>query len=300
MFIDKILEKYPYFPNPDAIFKIQNVADYYYEIDPDGNINFVDDVFSHFPPFPNTWFEFKMPPRIRLMGQEKLQLNPSANMPVGAFVRVVKGESLDLLVKKLMLRPPSNFTLPPTAVVTSLFSLIAHKPELIGSRIIFCDNKGAYRGYEISKGLSFAPTSFNNKLLKYISIEGLDYQFPYLWNPILTSLNFLHCKNVVHVENKLEDKLINARQKKNKPYIEKYYTLQIEPMKKILDTEGQARTKGLKYSLHICRGHFKTYDEKALFGKHKGVFWWNVSARGDIVKGVIKKDYEITKVNSNS
>ena len=96
-------------------------------------------------------------------------------------------------------------------------------------------------------------------------------------------------------ENHTPEKLNRANIKRGKPrpYFEKYYTLQIEPMKKILNTEGQAKTLGLKKAFHICRGHFRTYDANPLFGKIKGTFWTPAHTKGDLQRGIIKKDYEI-------
>lgn len=46
--------------------------------------------------------------------------------------------------------------------------------------------------------------------------------------------------------------------------------------------------------LHICRGHFKDYRNGAgLFGKYKGLYWWDEHARGDEEHGVVVKDYEV-------
>lgn len=64
-------------------------------------------------------------------------------------------------------------------------------------------------------------------------------------------------------------------------------------MRQILDTEGEAQSKGLGHALHICRGHFKTFTEASLFGKHTGTYWWESQARGKTARGVVEKDYRI-------
>ena len=45
--------------------------------------------------------------------------------------------------------------------------------------------------------------------------------------------------------------------------------------------------------LHICRGHFKDYRESGLFGKVKGIFWWDQYVRGDLENGAVVKDYNV-------
>jgi len=42
--------------------------------------------------------------------------------------------------------------------------------------------------------------------------------------------------------------------------------------------------------LHAVRGHFKTFDAHALFGKVKGRYWWEQHVRGDAARGVIMHD----------
>ena len=44
-------------------------------------------------------------------------------------------------------------------------------------------------------------------------------------------------------------------------------------------------------SLHLCRGHFKRYIDKPLFGKKFGTYWWQPQMRGETDAGVVVKDY---------
>ena len=73
-----------------------------------------------------------------------------------------------------------------------------------------------------------------------------------------------------------------------------FKTLEIEPMKRILRTEGQSEKTGLRQALHICRGHFKDYSKGGgLFGKYKGLYWWESQVRGSVSEGTIVKDYSV-------
>lgn len=108
--------------------------------------------------------------------------------------------------------------------------------------------------------------------------------------PLLT-ISFMHCKNVTLVE-KAPPKGAGKRNRYG-PRI-RYHVLEIEPMKKILKSEGQSEKTGLKLALHICRGHFKDFSKgKGLFGRHKGMFWWDSQVRGNVSQGVVDKDYSI-------
>jgi hypothetical protein len=112
----------------------------------------------------------------------------------------------------------------------------------------------------------------------------------------------MHCKNVdlMPFEKKIilpkksnSKKKLKDKTRQKKTVMEKYYVLQIEPMKKVLSEEGNIEHEGLERALHICRGHFRTYDEKPLFGKIKGTFWVPQHMRGKAENGIIHKDYDI-------
>jgi hypothetical protein len=54
-------------------------------------------------------------------------------------------------------------------------------------------------------------------------------------------------------------------------------------------------TSSYRYSLHLTRGHFKTYDESnKLLGRHVGTYWWEPHIRGSKDNGIISKDYKVS------
>lgn len=115
--------------------------------------------------------------------------------------------------------------------------------------------------------------------------------------PPMLAISFLHCKNVELVEQEhtfhLDKRASSGRlKKKSKMAKVRYHMLTVEPIRKILATEGQIERHGMQKALHICRGHFKDYREHGLFGKHKGIYWWNQQLRGSQDRGVMIKDYK--------
>ncbi len=123
------------------------------------------------------------------------------------------------------------------------------------------------------------------------------FVLPY-WHTAALAISFLHCKNVVLEEVKPPRKVVHNKSQKRrgvKPYLPvPYKVLVIEPMKRILKSEGQSEQVGAKKSLHICIGHFKHYENgRGLFGKHKGTYWFPQQIRGSKGKGITTKDYEI-------
>jgi hypothetical protein len=116
----------------------------------------------------------------------------------------------------------------------------------------------------------------------------------YLLAPALLTVSFMHCRNVdvhrVEPPAKLSRK---AERRRGRP-LTQYYVLEIEPMRRALEREGQAGSQGLSHALHICRGHFKTYADTApLFGRYTGTYWWASHVRGSVEEGAVEKDYRL-------
>lgn len=105
-------------------------------------------------------------------------------------------------------------------------------------------------------------------------------------------LSFMNCKNVKRIEQAEPRK--ESWHAKEKCPVFRFHTLDINPMKEVLRTEGQSESTGLKRALHICRGHFAHYsEEKPLFGKYAGDFFVPSHVRGSLDQGVVAKDYNV-------
>lgn len=111
--------------------------------------------------------------------------------------------------------------------------------------------------------------------------------------PAFLALSFMHCKNVAQEERLPSRQERRECERRGEPVV-KYRTLQIEPMRKVLATEGGVAHNGIKKALHICRGHFSHYsEEKPLFGKYSGQFWIPAHVRGTAEAGKVVKDYAV-------
>lgn len=112
--------------------------------------------------------------------------------------------------------------------------------------------------------------------------------------PAFLAISFLHCKNVTQIEHIPNKKKSAYHRRFSGHPLTKYYTLEIDPMKKVLHEEGQIESLGLKKALHICRGHFANYTEgKGLFGKYHGQFWIPQHVKGSASQGIVEKDYSV-------
>jgi hypothetical protein len=107
----------------------------------------------------------------------------------------------------------------------------------------------------------------------------------------LLAISFMNCKNTVRVERSQRPPRIKGHNSRA-PAV-KFYTLEIEPMKRVLESEGDVEHNGISNALHICRGHFKDYRERGLFGRQRGLYWWNAQVRGSAERGIVVKDYSV-------
>jgi hypothetical protein len=121
-----------------------------------------------------------------------------------------------------------------------------------------------------------------------------DQLFPLVY-PLLLAISFMHCKNVAQRTEEQPLKLSKKWQKKHGRPLVRYHVLDIDPMRKVLRTEGGLNEHGsIPKALHICRGHFATYTEDApLFGRVTGTFWKPQHVRGSAKAGAVIKDYNV-------
>ncbi len=114
--------------------------------------------------------------------------------------------------------------------------------------------------------------------------------------PFYLCLSFLNCRNVT-LQAVEPDRRINRERRKagRRPFV-RYHTVNIEPIKAVLRTEGGISQHGLRRALHIVRGHFMSYTEdRPLFGRPglHGTFWSPAHVRGSATEGVVVADYAV-------
>jgi hypothetical protein len=110
---------------------------------------------------------------------------------------------------------------------------------------------------------------------------------------VCLALTFMHCKNVTVVDNCPAKPLQKKHLRTSRYPLFTYKTIKIEPAKEVLRSVGNVAENGLAKALHICRGHFKVFDEHPLFGKIQGKFWWPSHVRGSESAGVAVRDYRV-------
>jgi hypothetical protein len=120
-----------------------------------------------------------------------------------------------------------------------------------------------------------------------------------LVKPLLLAISFMHCRNVERVVHHPAPKQNKARVARNLPPFNRFHTLTIGPMQRIIDAaaasyRGLHGRSGIEMALHQARGHFKTYTEaKPLMGHAVGTWFWGATTRGTKARGTVKKNYEV-------
>lgn len=283
------------------VFDIQNVADYYYS----------------FPRREKTWHDTDFPKVAPPFKDYFMEFRPRKNWPQGGAIGSltafgVLSHAYDLQSNdpkpyrqdKLSYFPNARWIVINTIFIedhkysirawTQLISAVQPNGDMVRSP---GEDPNPYKNF---RG-GFLPALLDHDLEKVFSMEVSTQEGTYLvYYPTLLALSFLHCKNVTVETEEPQAKLSKVFQRKHGRPLIKYHVLNIEPMKTVLKTEGRAETVGLKRALHIVRGHFADYTEKGLFGRHRGIYWFDQHARGSAEEGVVLKDYRVDQPRQNS
>lgn len=293
---------------PVTVVEISNVSAYY-GTTAKPEWDYLNDFPNAAPPFAHAFYEMREPPFVNIGGQMVKTVN-GPDFRMGLLARAIDVDDPDLEFKLELMR----------YVYRDEPEIVTH--QLAGSKWIHfiqatCRTSAgilhpafwSVYGVNAEGKIHQSPNGFRclffEDFLRVIrnghdfSVDGLsdsDVSGAFasgIIHPYLLAVSFMHCKNVKRVENVPPPKVQARRSKEGKLPLTKYYTLEIEAMKRTLQTEGGISTNGLKRALHICRGHFATYDEKPLFGKVKGTFWVPQHVKGSKAVGEIVKDYSV-------
>lgn len=107
-------------------------------------------------------------------------------------------------------------------------------------------------------------------------------------------ISFLHCKNVLRNQSE-DDRGERWHRRTGQPRL-RFTTIDINPMRQVLRTEGNSELTGIRRALHMVRGHFSHYTEdRPLFGRSgmHGDFWMPQHVRGSADQGAVVKDYAV-------
>lgn len=112
-----------------------------------------------------------------------------------------------------------------------------------------------------------------------------------LFDPVAMSIGLANCRNIKVESLKTRKERKSRRKSKQRMSGTEYKVIRLPgaPYNRI---DGPASSNG-QTRLHTVRGHFKTYtEEKPLYGKLTGTWWWAPSVRGKKENGEIISTYK--------
>ncbi len=275
------------------VLVVDNVCDYFYAGTGQEHWEWERDFPCLAPPFESFWMETLAPKRT-VSEVHEAAVPPSCFFHAwGAMVWGEKWESLPAHHAGFYLRHLPPLPRKPHWVLTFLPFMEERKFHIfpVGRRHMFLDAEGRaifVRGTDGHSSILDIPLSMDPD-----AIWATRYFMGRMLLPFGLAISFLHCRNVHTVEQRPPAALAKAHARKHGRPRFRYHVLEIEPMKRVLRIEGRSEEVGLQQALHICRGHFKDYRERGLFGKHRGIYWWDSYLRGRPEFGVVAKDYSV-------
>ncbi len=285
MMIDRFLSQ-----NKDAyealgtavVFDVDNIAEYLTNCP---QYKMIDAVPNAAPMYQNMWFEHKVVSRLHgIDGLERVGVQVTAT-------EYPHKESLDII-------PPLFWEKYPLILNAKwlLYGTCFWEPAGRGS----IRHVGCYSILPVKDDGKISMNLTNDHVASItLSPPGtidhlVSLAFSSFWLVPLMAISFAHCKNTSVLSLEPSLKLQHARERRGHLPLVTYHTLEIKPMVRILREEGQSEIIGIKRALHICRGHFKDFANKGLFGKYKGLYWWDSQVRGSATSGVSLKDYKVS------
>lgn len=107
-------------------------------------------------------------------------------------------------------------------------------------------------------------------------------------------LRIINCKNVGTEDVEPATKINKSRAKKKKPPLVSYKILTVNVPSRRTSDGNASSSHGQTQRVHLRRGHYKTFsEEKPLFGKYTGTYWWQPSVRGSKKNGLVTKEYSL-------
>lgn len=103
---------------------------------------------------------------------------------------------------------------------------------------------------------------------------------------LFSVLGLLNARNVAETETVDYAKLNRKRRAGNKPPLSSHTLLKVRLVHKASLTGKHTEGTSGEVRSHFVRGHFKT--------RRTGHFWWGPHMRGNLARGHVSKDYEIT------
>lgn len=271
------------------VLRAQNVADYLYM--GSAREHWQDSDFPNVaPPFTSIWVEWRTPP-YSLSGDRRV-LNEHPGARWGAAIRSYLAAENPVPRMMSGLGPVPDGTRWYCVGLLFADGYRGSPMGLAGATSWCVDGEGGIRRFADGRLGYWMPRSNGGERdREYAGFLRVSMFVPWM------TMSFLHCRNVRVEKGPPHSMEVQAaRRRRGRPPLVRWRTVIVEPFKKARAANTAAGPVGDSEdhrALHICRGHFKRFDGRGLFGKWRGVYWWPMQARGRASAGEVKKDYEV-------
>jgi hypothetical protein len=282
-FLDELINKGITLPPGTITVTADAVAKHLYEMMPK-QLSLLDDFPNIAPPFEFMAVECLLPGDTNIPKHRVVWL--SQNIEIGPDEDVVKllrvGGMHERPALSVIERNPPRWISNIVAFDESCFGRASFGP--LASALVCIRPAGGIMTYD------------NEKLAGVLTVhsdvmnaqQGMVFFYVYFM-----TLSFMNCKNVELHDVPNDPSFVRRFTKWNKRPPVQYKELNIVPMQKVIRRTAEEHKTGIHQAMHLCRGHFKDYRQRGLFGKYKGMFWWEQHVRGSENEGIIHKSYNV-------
>ena len=300
-----------------TVLEASNVAAYLYGTNRKDLCSLNKDFPNIAPPWPNFFIEFAMPSTVCMVAPEGSEMVPwEGPQAFGLHWMAGARGSHDFHLQQTLFKSLSDTALPE---VRPIYLRAAEEAAWFGHVHLYSESHAFHPDgpvwlllFPITAGGRFFECDhpeYGDSSIVAIEMPAEPIRWPLpikptiqrvIWMAIgasLMTLSLCHCKNVLISPTTPPVRLSKKFERKHGKPLVQYNIINIQPMIRILDVEGNASGDGLKHALHICRGHFKDYQVRGLFGREylRGRYWWPAHVRGDPEQGFIVSDYTVTR-----
>jgi len=277
-----------------------NVADYYWRGTDQEVWDLTEDFPNIAPPFELYWIEAKNPPYSlsKINGMKKTPCEMS-----GVFVQAIEDQQeISRLMVSLHGCSQYGFQREPRWLLsmTPFFRMegISCSAPVV-TFFLYVDKEGAlcvFRNPDDGTPAYYEVVPMTRQIDDRSKLMQITRELTPIIHVTLLATSFMHCRNVELVDIAAPSILARAQLKRHRVSFTRYSIIEIDPMVSTIRAVGAEHGVGAKQALHICRGHFKTYRQRGLFGRYPGTYWWGPQARGAAYLGKVDSSYQVKKL----
>ena len=259
------------------VFEISNVAQYLYLGTDQERWDLRTDFPRPVPPFEMMWCEWKLPQVTHSEGTVQPLLMAQLFSAVGCIIVRVEIDSREIPETELC---GARWWL----TIVPLAKPLGHPKVLFaGCRVtVGLSTDGDVVNF--AKGVSiFSPAAGDARLATLEDTEAFTDEGQATQGTLFVAylaLSLLNCRNVTTKEVRMPAPLVKKHRSLGRHVTPVHNIIEIQPIITVVQNQT-GRAGHSSRAAAIIRGHFKDYSHgSGLFGKYKGMFWWDQQVHG--------------------